>query len=275
MSLFRLFFKPPSHINKDHAVNLKPFVALATLFLSGAPIAAEYQSFSVLDYTRADFGPVDEDGWILGTTYYLDKRATLGPLDEFTYINPISRFGLGYASFGNNDTFLLNGEYFFDKLVIGAAATDEDGIEQAWLGYLFSANFLVRLDAVDEFDDTEFYLSARYKWEFKANDYFGLSARIDEDLNDLSLSAKYFTALSRGRYFSVGASVVDTTFDSFVTLDGRYFWSERTSVSAGLRNDSGFLFGFKHFFNPNFSLGFEYEENDSVEAVSLRLGAQF
>ena len=130
-------------------MNLKPFVALATLFLSGAPIAAEYQSFSVLDYTRADFGPVDEDGWILGTTYYLDKRATLGPLDEFTYINPISRFGLGYASFGNNDTFLLNGEYFFDKLVIGAAATDEDGIEQAWLGYLFSANFLVRLDAVD------------------------------------------------------------------------------------------------------------------------------
>ncbi len=256
-------------------MNLKPLAALAALFLSGATIAEEYQSFSFLDYTRFEFGPVDEDGLILGTTYYLDERATLGPLDEFTYINPISRFGLGYASFGDNDTFLFNGEYFFDKLVVGAAATDDDGIEQAWLGVLFSTNFLVRLDAIDEIDDTEWYLSAWYQWEFKSNDYFGLSARIDEDLNDLSLSAKYFTALQGGRFLSVGASIVDTTFDSFVTLDGRYFWSERTSISAGLRNDSGFLIGFKHFFNSNFSLGFEYEENDSVEAVSLRLGAQF
>jgi hypothetical protein len=262
-------------INWEDIVFLKPLVALVALFLSGAAIAAEYQSFSYVDYTRVDIGSVDEDGWILATTYYLDERATLGPLDEFTYINPISRFGIGYASFGDNDTLLFNGEYFFHKVVVGAEATSEDGIDQAWLGYLFSHNFLVRVDAVDEFDDTELYFSARYRWQLRGTDYLGFSARIDDDLNDLSLSAKYLRSLRGGRYFSIGASIVDTTMDSYATLDGRYFWNERTSVNAGLRNDSGFLLGVKHFFNTNFWLRFEYEENDNIEAVGLRIGAQF
>ncbi len=253
----------------------KLMITVAALALSGAAIAENYQSFSLLDYTRVDFGPVDADGWLLGTSYYLAERSTLGPLDQFTYINPISNFGAAYASFDDSDDFLINGEYFFDKFVVGLAATEEDGIEQAWLGYLFSDNFIARLDAVDEFDDTELYLSARYQLRFEGNDYLGFTARIDEDLNDLSLSTKYFRALNSGRYFSIGASIVDTEDDSYATLDGRYYWTEKTSVSAGLRNSSGFTLGFKRFFNSRFSLGVEYADSDRVEVVSLRLGAQF
>ena len=63
-------------------MNLKPLVALAALFLSGTAIAEEYQSFSYIDYTDFDFGPVEEDGWILSTSYYLDERPALGPLEH-------------------------------------------------------------------------------------------------------------------------------------------------------------------------------------------------
>lgn len=256
-------------------MKIKAILAVVAMATSGVAVAENYQSFSFLDYTSFDFGTDDADGWILGTRYFLDERPALGPLDQFTYINPISNFGAAYARFDDDDVFLFDGEYFFGKFVVGAAATDEDGFEQARIGYLFTENFLARIEAVDEFDDTELFVSAQYQMNFEGNDYLGFTARVDDDLDNLALSAKYFRALSGRRYLAVGASLIDTDGDSFAILNGSFYWTERTSASLGLREDGDFTVGFKHFFNSNISLGVDYEEDESAEVFSLRLGAQF
>ena len=257
-------------------MKIRSAIVIAWLATSGTAIAEEYQSFTYLEYTTIDLDIVEVDLWLLGTSYFLSDRSTLGPLDQFTYINPISNFGAAYADVDGNNQFVVGGEYFFDKIVVGAAASDDDGIEQVWVGYLFSENFLASVEAVDEFDETEFYFAARYQLKLEGNDYLGFSVRSDDGLDNLSFSSKYFRGLSNGRYLSIDASILDVTGGNFAAVDASYYWTERTSARAGLRTGGNVALGFKHFFNRSFLLEVDYEDmGGDGDSVSLILGAQF
>lgn len=251
-------------------------LVLASLLVTMPTIsfAEDYQSFNFLEYTAIDFGPGDDDGWAIGTQYYFDERSTLGPLDQFVYINDISQIGAAYGNFSGNDSFAAVGEYFFSDFVIGGTASD-DGFERAWFGYFFTDNFLAKVEAADDFDGTDWYLSARYQKFLTGVDYFGIDARIDDGLDRTTLSVKYFKGLANGRYFAFGARLFHTNDDSYAALDGSYYWNERTSASLGLGEDGLFEIGAKHFFNKNFSVDIGYQDQDDLNIFSVRVGAQF
>jgi len=247
------------------------WLLLATPIIS---LAENYKSFSFGEYTTIDFGPVNEDGWIVGTQYFFNERSTLGPLDQFVYINDISHIGGAYGKFGDDDSFAAAGEYFFSDFVVGGVASD-DGFEGAWLGYFFTDDFLAKVEAVDDFDETNWYLSARYQRPLTGVDYFGIDVRIDDELDEVTLSGSYFRGLDNGGYFAFGARLLRTDEDNHAALNGSYYWNERTSVSLGLGEGDLYEIGAKHFFSENFSIGVDYQDQDRVSIFSVRVGAQF
>ena len=53
-------------------------------------VANDYQSFTSINYNSTSTGAVDNDSYGIGSTYYFDKKSSLGPLNEFDYINTVS-----------------------------------------------------------------------------------------------------------------------------------------------------------------------------------------
>lgn len=102
-------------------ITLSAFVLASSL--SSVAGAEEYQLFThaVMQNRQSDYD--DLTFWQTSATYYFDKKATLGPLDKFSFINTTSYIALGLRgnTEGNIDHGLANigGEWISSHIGFG------------------------------------------------------------------------------------------------------------------------------------------------------------
>ncbi|WP_444929071.1 putative porin [Microbulbifer sp. SSSA002] len=243
--------------------------ALPLMLVAATAGAEEYNSFTNATYSDFEAGSVDADQIDLDTTYYFGPKETLGPLKEFEYINKVSNVFAGYSYVdidgSDDDVFGVGGEYFASNgVVLGAAVYDLGGenLDALSIGYLFTPNFLVTLEHVDNDSDNEFSLEANYNHQLNATDYLGFTFNVDEEFDTRSLSSKYFTHLGGEQYLTAELAYVNyDEGDDYWKLGTEYFFTKRTSVGFSFDEVEQYELGMTHFFNTNVAAKAAYVSN--------------
>lgn len=247
--------------------NLKVLVPL--VLCSSAALAEDYHSISDFDYVWAELGPFQSDTYTLSSTWYFDSKQTLGPLNEFEYINKTSNIFGSWTQFDESDAHQaeIGGEYFAGHFLLGGSYSGDNGPDRftGTLGYLFSDNFLVSADALkfEGDDDTYYFFNARYNHQLSGTNYIGFNFRTDDEFQLNTISSRYFTKLSGESYLAAGVSYtfVDD-FDDSWTLEGDYYFSPRTSLGLGVSSNDTYSFDFTHFFTESIALELNYATRD-------------
>lgn len=103
-------------------------VIISSILLSGAATAAaaadSYNSVSNLGYQFTDSN--NDDQFSIDSTYYFSPKDTLGPYDQFEYINKESNVFGAYTDNDASDLTLIGGEYFYKDVVFGASYENSD-----------------------------------------------------------------------------------------------------------------------------------------------------
>ncbi|WP_444906835.1 putative porin [Microbulbifer sp. SSSA008] len=259
--------------------------ALPLMLVAATAGAEEYNSFTNstyenYEYTYSNTGSAgvtkrksyDADYFNLGTTYFFGGKETLGPLKEFEYINKVSNVSAGFShsNFGSEDidSFTVGGEYFASNgIVVGAGIYDlwESNVDYQSIGYLFSPDFLVKLNHVDNDSDNEFSVEARYNHQLNSTDYVGFNLFVDEESDNRILSSKYFVHLSGEQYLTAELTYNSVKeYDDFWALGTEFFFSQRTSVEFDYNEQEDYKLGMTHFFNRNIAVEAAYLSNNDV-----------
>lgn len=243
----------------------------------GASVLSNKSSFTQDGQTTSD----TREAWSLNGTYYLDARPTLGPLNEFDYINQQSFVSAGLFGAGGNRQYSIGGEYLVNDWVVFGDTVYESDSDTEFLtvgfGYFLTKDFKLSIsntsgDGISglvDSDESVFNFAADYVMQLDGKDYVGFSYNTDEDLTVQQFRTKYFGSLAGGRYLVLNAnlSVFDDDFFSDETLDlgGAYYFNQFTSVGADVNvigdTDSYSIFA-KHFFNTRSSLQVSYSSNE-------------
>ena len=289
---------------------------LMPAILSVNSVEAEtYQSFSSINYDKSEIEWTQSDVISLGTQYYFDKRESLGPFNEFAYINTISNVSVYYTAtnFDNRlngtedetfgakieaESYSIRGDWFIGDFLVGASYSflhfeqtpcsaqcndDLNGYGMS-LGYLVSDDFLIKVHASKAEDSDTFYsFDANYNMQLSNSDYIGFGYNTDEEINFHKVSAKYFMALSSDSYLAVGGdyTVNDFDIDDRVKMEDTwntnigYYFNQYSSLSAFYNSFDGYGVGVNHFFNKNYSLSFNYRTNSKAESDFDSYGATF
>lgn len=258
---------------------------LPAFFLTCATVSAEsYRSFSHINYSKTDYSNADSDSWSLGSKYYFDDRETLGPLNEFDYINAISNVSVDYGyhtsdsiwtrgdytstSALERNTVSINGEWFVGNFLIGGgyryanndssfmhSIDEEDGLAIRKSNYNSDSNrlnlslgYLITKDFIIKADfrenDNLFTYSANYNLELNDSDYIGFGYASDEDFDAHHFSSRYFMALSEHSYLVLGGTYTFNNYDSYWDIA-----------------DSWHING-SYYFNQNTSVTATYDKDD-------------
>lgn len=260
-------------------------ITTAVLFSSAISVSAEeYQVISDITWSNVDVAGSSYDVLGLEGTYYFDKKESLGPYNEFEYINKVSNINANYVNVETGDYYSvgLAGELFVDNFLVGAGYSDDKFDNDATLftlGYLFSDDFLVRVDAVDtDGADTVYNISAAYNHQINDTDYIGFTLATDDDTDYVTLSSKYFTHLGGDRYLTANVSFTDFDGDNTWSVGSSYYFTKATSVFATLAEDDFYEIGAQHFFNTNVALYASYASQDDIiesDTYTIGLRAQF
>tara|TARA_R110002126_G_scaffold12196_26_gene53268 strand:- start:7177 stop:7965 length:789 start_codon:yes stop_codon:yes gene_type:complete len=257
---------------------LLPAIALTATAVS----AEEYQLFTELraDHLRAS--GESETFWSLDGTYFFDKKQTLGPLDQFEYINKVSNVSASFARALDDNSYGIGGEYFAENGLVVAAGHQRLGdfdVSSVGLGYLIAENFIIRALAVKpEGDDTSFQFSASYDHKLQGNDYIGFTATVDDEFDFFTISSKYFASLGGDRFITIGAAIADNDGDTSWAANADYYFSKMTSVGVSYDKEDSYSINAKHFFNQNWALdaGFgSNADNSDLKTYSLAVVGQF
>ncbi|MBQ4834638.1 putative porin [Pseudoalteromonas sp. MMG010] len=240
-------------------------VIISSILLSSTAAAADsYNSISNLSYKDSD----NNDTVAVDSIYYLAPKKTLGPLDQFEYINKQTNVYGSYADDDASDITAVGGEYFFNQFVIGAEYENLDfgsHAEQYKLtgGYFFNPNLLAKVTLVENKDGDDYALfDLAYNHMLNSTDYIGVTLTADDDFDYRSVAAKYFIDLQQGNYLTV-----EGTFDSLDNsedqwdVETNYYFSKATSVFANYNKQDTYSFGAQHFINKNIGLKVGYENN--------------
>ncbi|WP_445362852.1 putative porin [Microbulbifer sp. ANSA003] len=231
--------------------------ALPLMLLAATAGAEEYNSITTLDYSNLDFDGADGNQFSAETTYYFSGKEALGPLKEFEYINKASNISAAYTHYDISsedlDGIAIAGEYFTSfGLVLGASLTetDDEAVNTASIGYLFTPNFLVELSHTD-FDGTdETFVELRYNHQLSGSDYIGFDFIAGDDAG--VFSTKYFANLGGDQYVTAEFAYAD--YDDggdYWQLGADYFFSQNTSFGAKIDENEDVKVGFSHFFSRN------------------------
>jgi len=263
------------------------FLATSTL-VSTSALATEYQSFTSFDYLNIDTPQVNQDVYSLSSIYFLDKKSSLGPLNEFEYINKTSNVFGQFSDMDNANTYSLGGEMFINKWLVGGSYNYIDhnnGSDDAYaltLGYLLSDNLLVKAEANKEGSDTFYQFSAAYNHQINDSDYIGFTYSTDDKFDSQTLSSKYFVAVGANQYLSLGASYTNNDgWDNNLAAVARFYFNNYTSISASYNDDDDYSISAKYFINKNYSVSAGYNsnassnDNEDYDLYSLNFTAQF
>jgi len=272
-------------------MKLLPF---STLLLAGTSLLAstgiqaeEYQSISTVGYTKFDDSPSDRDAYSLETKYYFDKKKTLGPLDEFKYINNISNISANYLNYEDSNDYRIAGEMFMDQILIGGSYQyhdiehgGSDDIFSLSLGYLINDDFLIKAQAFRVDSETDYLYSAAYNHQINDSDYIGFTYTTDDDFDVQTLSSKYFKALGQDSYLTAQLSYTDYDSRSHSLIASmEYFFTGATSVGGSYDENDDYTVSAKHYFNKNYAvaLGFQSNgrENVDYDIYTIDFTAQF
>jgi len=260
-----------------------------SLLLSASPIMAqEYQSFSSIGYTNVD-SKNSHDRTGVSTRYFFEKQHTLGPLDQFKYINTSTNVFGNYNHAGSSDNYGIGGSYFSDNFVVGGSYSYSDhkfgssDHYSARLGYLISEDLIVNAYAnKSEGFDTDYHFSASYNHQLEGRDYIGFTYSSDDDFDHQTLSSKYFRALDGGQYLVAGLSYQhNDDYDNDLSGNLAFYFNDKTSISTSYNDDDDYSISAKHFFNQNYALSVGYQSNASNDAwsdydiYSVNFSAQF
>jgi len=273
-------------------LKLTKVASLIALFVSHATLAESYQSFSSLTYNHNSYkftydstnylSQGESDSVTLFSQYFFDERTTLGPLNEFSYINTSSNIytslnsstrestsvnGLGSSDYDSsqNDIY-VGGQWMFNDFIIGGSYgysynkfdvnsrydgesrdyshDDDDKDISIMLGYLFSDNFLISLGCNEgRRDNDRCGIGAQYNWQLDGTDYIGVKYNFDGDLEDHYLSSQYFFSVGEQSYVKLG---VDYNYFNFKHLENENYWHVNAS----------------YYFNASTSISTFYGEND-------------
>ncbi|NMM42449.1 putative porin [Pseudoalteromonas arctica] len=259
-------------------------VIISSILLSSAAMAADnYQSISHLGYQDTD----RNDTISVDSTYYFSPKATLGPYDQFEYINKQTNV---YGSY-NNDDFRditdIGGEYFTENFVVGAKYRNFNGdgvssidIINVSAGYFFNPNLLLKATLTDVEDgDTSVMFELAYDHKLNSTDYIGFTVTSDDEFDYRAVNAKYFMDLKQGNYLTVEGTVVDTDKDgSSWVLGSNYYFTKATSAFVTFNKNDDYTVGAQHFFNKNVGLKAGYGNNwddSGADAYFANVSLQF
>lgn len=278
---------------------MKLLTTTTLLLISGLVTADEYQSITNSSYSS----PTSSESFRLNSRYYFDKKSTLGPLDQFDYINKTSniyasydhysykharRFNLNYPN-GKSESLSMGGEAFVNNFVIGGSYNYSEGensigyqanskLGSLTLGYLLNDNLIVKAVASHrEGQDTSYQFLSSYSLQINDTDYLGVSISTDEELDNTSVSSKYFTKLGANNYLAVRLSFLDSYYDDLWTVGGSYYFNRKTSVSVDYSNNDDYYLGVNYFLNKNVALNINYNSNtdfSDLDGYSLGITVQ-
>ena len=256
---------------------LLPAIALAG---SAAVTAEEYQLFTELRASHIDYD--SDNTWSVNGSYFFDKKQTLGPLDQFEYINKVTNVNAAFSRFDDENFWAVGGEYFAENnLVVSARYTENAGFHATTvgIGYLVSDNFIVRAQAAKpEEGDTRYLFSASYNHQLQGNDYVGFTAHTDEEFDQYGISSKYFASLGADRFIALGVSLKEDFDRSTWATNADYYFSKMTSVGVSYDKDDNYSLNTKHFFNQNWALEAGFGSNadtSDAKVYSLSVTGQF
>jgi hypothetical protein len=267
-------------------------VLIPTLILghSSQISAEEYQSFTSVGFSknnvsfsgdRYDFESTRLD---LNTSYFFDARPTLGPLNQFEYINKISNISAGYehskleddssgwshspnySSKNTTNTINVGGEWFNGDFLLGGgyAYTDSEhsssrgngqGVDsyksdnnadsyRLSAGYLFSDDLLVKVN-MNKYEDTD--------------GYFTMSVDYNWQLGNVDYVGFTYSTDEYLDFHNVSAKYfMDLANESYLTLGASYIYDN----SGGNYENDFWNVNAQYYFNQKTSLSAGYSEND-------------
>lgn len=258
-----------------------PIIALSA---AAAVAAEEYQLFTELKADHVRVSGANETNWALDGTYFFDKKQTLGPLDQFEYINKVSNIGASFNRVFDNNVWAVDGEYFFANNIVVSASHqyfDSDfNISTFGLGYLLADNFIVRAEGIKaKGESTDFVFSASYDHKLQnSNDYIGFTASVDDDFDNFAISSKYFASFGQASYFAIGLGLADYDGTTAWNTELDYYFTKLTSVGVTYNKQDDFSVNAKHYFSSNWAVNAGYGSNadsSTVKVYSLALIGQF
>ena len=263
-------------------MTLKYTLPIIALVASTAVSAEEYQTFVGLNADHYRAGGESETAWHLNGTYFFDKKVTLGPLDQFEYINKVTNVSASFSRAFDTNTTRIGGEYFAENgLVVSAAHTRASGdyVNEVGLGYLVSNNFIVRVNAIKPEDESaDFMFSASYNHQLQGNDYVGFTAYADDEFDYFGISSKYFASLGEGRFIAAGITLDDNDGSSDWSAEADYYFSKMTSVGLTYNKADSYSLNAKHFFSQNWAVEARFAsntDNSELKIYSLGVTGQF
>ncbi|MBU1310052.1 MAG: putative porin [Gammaproteobacteria bacterium] len=255
-----------------------PVIALAATAVS----AEEYQLFTGLQADHYRVSGDNETNWNLNGTYFIDKKVTLGPLDQFEYINKVTNISASFARLFDNNAWSIGGEYFAENgLVVSAShgRVSGDYQNQLGLGYLVSDNLIVRAEAFkSEGSSTDYRFSASYNHQLQGNDYVGFTAYTDDEFDYFGISSKYFASLGEARFIAAGITIEDNDGSIDWAAAADYYFSKMTSVGLSYTKADNYSLNAKHFFTPNWAVEGSFASNtgdSALKTYSLGVIGQF
>jgi hypothetical protein len=240
-------------------------VIISSILLSSAATAADsYNSVSNLGYKNSD----NNDALSIDSTYYFSPKSTLGPYDQFEYINKQSNVFGGYADDDFGDVTVVGGEYFVKNLVVGASYQNADYNANNELftlsgGYFFNPDLLAKVTFVENKDGDDYALfDLAYNYMLNSTDYVGVTLTSDDDFDYRAVAAKYFIDLQQGNYLTFEGQYesIDNTQNQW-NVETNYYFTKATSVFASYDKQDTYSFGAQHFINKNIGLKVGYENN--------------
>ncbi len=255
-------------------------LALGTLVFAGSAFANSYQSVSNLSYAHQD----GENLYSIDSSYYFAPKRTLGPLNEFDYINTTNRVFGRVTDSDAGQAYSVGGDAFLGELMFGGDyhyADMDGGNADAYslrAGYLLGKDLLLKVTYLDNDHSENFLFSADYTYHLSGKDYIGFNATLDDGLDHRAVSAKYFTELGQGRYLSVSGSIEDGEGWNNWTLASSYYFTPEASMFVSYERDDDYSLGGRYYFNDNIALGGGYANNlddSSQNRVFATLTAQF
>ena len=245
-------------------------VIISSILLSSAATTAmaadSYQSISNLGYQYTDSN--NDDQFKIDSTYYFSPKKTLGPYDQFEYINKQSNVYGAYTDNDAGDVTAIGGEYFYKGVVVGASYENSDfgsNNESYSLtaGYFFNPDLLAKVKFVDNNDGDNYTLfSLAYNHMLNDTDYVGVTVESDDDFDSRSVAAKYFVDLQQGNFLTVEGTFLSLDeADDHWNVETNYYFSKATSVFASYDKEDAYSFGAQHFFNHNIGLKVGYGNN--------------
>ncbi|WP_157826805.1 putative porin [Colwellia sp. 12G3] len=294
---------------------------LATLLLPNIVLAESYQSFTHLSYSqnKSSFNASEynysskgnSDNFSLSSRYYFDERQSLGPLNEFDYINTSSTISI-FSSNRNSEYFAVNndnnfnsdysnnkvgvsGEWITNSFILGGSYSynksrrdynefsyDDSGNDlSVKLGYLFTDNFVIQAGYLEDEDGEDtFSYSARYNLQLADTDYIGFTYGVDDSFDVHQLSSQYFFGIAEQSYLVLGGSYTlnnrDNAFSKdYWSINGSYYYDDKTSVSVTYADNDFYSVGVRYFIDNNYSIQAGYNSVSGDKNQSEYEGGHF